>query len=118
MRSIEVGLAADYARGGIGTIRVGSLAITALPWWMSLAFRYAGVLAHDSREAIVLHGTLTLMMGFGAAIAVFQAQGKLARHFIRPISAARLVACQMAFGIVTIVAMYVIAASTLNLGGA
>lgn len=118
MRSIEIALAADYARRGLWIIPVVLLTIVALPVWLFTAFRYDGALAADSREAVALHVTLTLMMGFGAAIAVFQAQGKLARHFIRPISSARLVACQMALGLGTIVAMYTIAAGVLNLGGA
>lgn len=118
MRSVEVALAADYARRGIWIIPVILLAITALPLWLFVAFRFDGVLAPESRESVVLHGTLTLLIGFGASIAVFQSQGKLARHFIRPISVSRLVACQMALGIVTIVGMYAIAAAVLNLGGA
>ncbi len=118
MRSIEVALAADYARRGMWIIPVILLTITALPMWLFSAFRQDGVLNPDAHEAVALHVTLTLVMGFGAAIAVFQSQGKLARHFIRPISAARLVACQMSLGVVTIVGMYLIAAATMNLGGA
>jgi hypothetical protein len=118
MRSLEVALAADYVRRGQWIIPVVLLTITALPMWLFAAFRQDGVLTPGAHEAVALHVTLTLIMGFGAAIAVFQALGKQARHFIRPISAARLVACQMALGAVTIAGMYMIAAATLNLGGA
>lgn len=117
MRSIEVALAADYARRGQWIIPVILLTITSLPMWLFAAFSQDGVLAPAAHEAVALHVTLTLIMGFGAAIAVFQALGKQARHFIRPISAARLVACQMLFGALTIAGMYLIAASVLNLGG-
>jgi hypothetical protein len=118
MRSIEVALAADYVRRGMLIIPVILLTITALPMWLFAAFSRDGVLAPAAHEAVALHVTLTLVMGFGAAIAVFQSLGKQSRHFIRPISAARLVGCQMTFGVVTIAGMYLIAAATLNLGGA
>lgn len=118
MRSIEVALAADYARRGMWIIPVVLLTIIALPMWLFAAFRQDGVLTPATPEAVALHVTLTLVMGFGAAVAVFQTLGKQARHFVRPISAARLVSCQMALSVVTIAGMYLIAAATLNLGGA
>jgi|GEM_PF-4966918 len=117
MRSVEVALASDYARRGLWIIPVVLLSITALPLWLYAAFRHDGGIQPGMREAVVLHVTLTLVMGAGAAISVFQAHGKLARHFRLPISSARLVACQMGLGMLTVVAMYVIAAGTLNLGG-
>src|SRR5690349_2093391 len=118
MRSIEAALAVDYVRRGAWIIGVILLCITAIPLWVFTALRLDGPFYWDGPEGIAMHVTLTLVMGFGAAISVYQAHGKLARHFMRPISAARLVSCQMTFGIVTIVTMYVIAAGVLNLNGA
>ena len=117
MHSVEVALATDYLRRGLWIILVVLLTITALPVWLIAAMRSDGALQPGMREAVVMHVTLTLVMGFGCAIAVYQAHGKLVRHFIRPISSARLVACQMGIGMLTIAGMYVIAASIINLGG-
>jgi hypothetical protein len=71
-----------------------------------------------SKEGVVLHVSLTLAMGFFAAFAVIQAQGSLVRFFVRPISAARLVGCQLGLGMATMALMYMCAASLLNVGGA
>ncbi|WP_254510524.1 hypothetical protein [Anatilimnocola floriformis] len=118
MRSVELALAADYARRGLWIIPVVLLTITALPMWLFAAMRNDGALQPGMREAVVMHVTLTLVMGFGCAIAVYQSHGKLARHFIRPVSSARLVACQMTLGMLTMAAMYAIAAGIINIGGA
>jgi hypothetical protein len=117
MRSIEAALARDFANRGAAIIPLVFLAMVALPLWI---FENLGrdVLRSTSKEGVVLHVTLTLAMGFFAAVAVFQAQGKLTRFFVRPISAARLVACQMTLGMATIALMYLGSAGLLNLGGA
>lgn len=118
MGAIEWALAADYWRRGAVIISVTFLAITAIPLWLFQMLDPNQLLGANSREAIVLHVTLTLCMGFGGAIAVFQAQGNIKRFFVRPISAARLVIWEMTLGLVTIVLLYTISASILNLGGA
>lgn len=117
MRSIEAALARDFANRGAVIIPLVFLGMVALPVWIFESLS-RDVLRPTTMEGVVLHVTLTLAMGFVAAVAVFQAQGKLARFFVRPISATRLVACQMALGMATIALMYVGSASLVNLVGA
>ena len=117
MRSIEAALARDFVWRGVAAIPLAFLAMVAIPVWLLETLGH-DVLSPTSKESVALHVALTLAMGFGAAVAVFQAQGKLTRFFVRPISAARLVACQMTLGVATIASMYVCSAGLLNLGGA
>ncbi len=117
MRSIEAALALDFVRRGAIAIPLVLVVMIGLPIWLFLALDRDGMIEPSSPEAIVLHVTLTLVMGAGAAVAVFHAHGKLARFFVRPISAMRLVACQMGLGMATVAAMYVIAVSLINLRG-
>ncbi len=117
MRSLEVTLAVDYARRGAIAIPLALLTMIALPLWIYALLGTEGKLDPTSREAVIMHVTLTLCMGFGAAVAVFQAHGKLARFYVRPISVARLVTLQMALGMLTIAAMYICSAAIFNLQG-
>jgi len=117
MRSIEAVLTFDFARRGGNIFAVTMLAMIGVPLWIYSSLGHSYLLAPNSREGVVMHVTLTLTMGFGAAVAVFQAQGRIARFFSQPISAARLVAIQMTLGIATIAFMYVGTAAILNLRG-
>lgn len=118
MHSIEVALAVDFARRGITAILVALLVMISLPLWLFAAMDHDGILVSTSREAVALHVTLTLALGFGAAVAVYQAQGQITRFFVRPVSTQRLVACQMLLAMSTIAVMYLCAASLINLRGA
>ena len=117
MRSLEMTLAVDFARRGAIAIGLTLLTMIALPLWIYALLGTEGKLDPASREAVIMHVTLTLSMGFGAAVAVFQAQGKLARFYARPTSAARLVTLQMTLGMATIAAMYLCSAAVFNLQG-
>jgi hypothetical protein len=118
MHSIETALARDFFRRGVLMFPAMLLMMIGLPLWLLAFVRFHDAPGEMARERVVLHVTLTLTMGFLAAVAVFQAQGKLARFFMRPISAARLVAIQMMLSAGTIALMYVCTASVLNLTGA
>jgi hypothetical protein len=117
MHSPEVALARDFVRRGAAVVPVTLAAMIALPAWIWLMLGRDGALSAISREGVGLHFTLTLFMGFGAAVAIIQALGQLSRFFVRPISATRLVTIQMVLAMGTIAVMYLIAGSLLNLGG-
>lgn len=118
MRSVELALAGDYLRRGAIIFPLVLLAMIALPLWLLSLLDPTRVLGPGTREAVVLHVTLTMVIGFGASVAVFHAHGRLTRFFIRPISAARLVTCQMGLAMATVAGMYVITASIVNVTGA
>src|SRR5262245_22288378 len=102
MRSVESALAVDYLRRGAIMFPLILLGMVGLPIWLLSVLGVGRALGPASQESVVLHVTLTLSLGFGAAVAVFHAQGRLARFFMRPISSARLVTCQMGLGMATI----------------
>lgn len=117
MRSVETALTVDYLRRGAIAFPVALLTMIGLPIWLLSVLDARRTLEPTSPESVVLHVTLTLSLGFGAAVAVFHAHGRLARFFMRPISSARLVTCQMGLGMATIALMYVITATIVNVLG-
>ncbi|WP_425617909.1 hypothetical protein NA78x_001599 [Anatilimnocola sp. NA78] len=118
MHSIEAALTLDYFRRGTNIIVVTLLAMIGFPLWIYANLGFGQLLGPETREGVMLHVTLTLLMGFGAAVVVFQSQGNISRFFARPISAARLATIQLTLGMITIVTMYVVSAAILNLRGA
>lgn len=117
MRSVELALAVDYFRRGAVAFPLVLLTMIGLPIWLLSVLDAGRTLEPTSAEAVVLHVTLTLALGFGAAVVVFHAHGRLARFFLRPISSARLVTCQMGLGMATIAVMYAITATIVNVMG-
>jgi hypothetical protein len=117
MHSIEAALTRDFVRRGATGIPAVLSGMIALPLCL---YQFVGrdTFKPTSKEGVALHVSLTLAMGFFAAFAVIQAQGNLVRFFVRPISAARLVGCQLGLGMATMALMYLCAASLLNVGGA
>ena len=79
--SIETALAVDYARRGALLIPLVLLGLIVMPLWILGTIGMHAPLDSTTKEGVVLHVTLTLTMGFVAAVVIMQAQGSLARFF-------------------------------------
>jgi hypothetical protein len=116
MQSIEAALGFDYWRKGRGGLLLAAMGMTALPLYVfSVLGRSIDL---ESSPAVTLHVVFTLIMGFCAGTAALIPSASLVRHFVQPISAARLVLCQLLFVMVSVAAIYLVAGSVLNLSGA
>lgn len=118
MQTIEGALWFDFWRKGRGGLLLAAFGLTAIPLYVYDALGRSGGLDANSPPAVVLHFVFTLVIGFCAATAALVPTASLVRHYLRPVSTARLVLCQLLFIMISVAANYLLTAWLLNLGGA
>jgi hypothetical protein len=118
MQSVEGALGFDYWRKGRGGLLLATMGMTAVPLYVYRMLGHAGTIDPELPPAVTLHVVFTLVMGFCAGTTALIPSAPLLRHFSYPISAARLVLCQLLFVMLSVAAIYLIAGSVLNLSGA